>query len=350
MRFHRLCSLRSWWCAACTCQLPRRAGGTPASRSGPGPPRRPGVRVDSARAWDRFLRLDRRFPPLARHRGDLPAASRRRQTFLGPTQCSRPGCASGGADPGKAHGARGGSVLHASLRSTATCRYCRRAPRSRPTALGGWSTVAGGWARVDHREPLRASPPSGPDLAPDATARYAPAWTRCCRGRTPDSVYDPSCSSARAPRPRWSGGSTVTARAFLPLLPGWCWWIARSGALVLDLRRDARGPEREVLHKDNDAPAEPARPRPRTCGRAGRPGQLHRRRGPGLRFPGLNYEFYCAWHDRDSHRRAGLPLRGHHRFLPSELRCPYPNALWSGSPMIFGEGFCPGPGRGGPTS
>jgi Zn-dependent metalloprotease len=56
-------------------------------------------------------------------------------------------------------------------------------------------------------------------------------------------------------------------------------------------------------------------------------------------YAGLTYDFYNTKFGRDSLDGAGLPLRSTVRFCPDAANCPYENAYWNGSQMVYGDGF-----------
>ena len=58
-------------------------------------------------------------------------------------------------------------------------------------------------------------------------------------------------------------------------------------------------------------------------------------------FAGDTYDFFFSRFGRDSLDGQGLPLKSTVRFCPSQAAqdCPYPNAFWDGSQMVYGEGF-----------
>ncbi|MCU1400553.1 MAG: putative thermolysin family peptidase, partial [Acidimicrobiales bacterium] len=57
---------------------------------------------------------------------------------------------------------------------------------------------------------------------------------------------------------------------------------------------------------------------------------------------GITYGFYMSHFGRDSVDGAGLPLKSTVRFCypaSTGLACPYANAFWDGSQMVYGDGF-----------
>jgi Zn-dependent metalloprotease len=56
-------------------------------------------------------------------------------------------------------------------------------------------------------------------------------------------------------------------------------------------------------------------------------------------YSGDTYDFYNSHHGRDSLDDAGMTLVSTVRYCPDVFDCPYLNAFWSGSQMVYGEGF-----------
>src|SRR4030042_6213047 len=60
-------------------------------------------------------------------------------------------------------------------------------------------------------------------------------------------------------------------------------------------------------------------------------------------YLGDTYDFYMTYHGRDSIDNAGMNMVATVRYCDLLYAlfglCPYPNAYWDGSQMVFGEGF-----------
>ena len=56
-------------------------------------------------------------------------------------------------------------------------------------------------------------------------------------------------------------------------------------------------------------------------------------------YTGDTYNFFLTEHNRDSLDNAGITLTSTVRYCPNATKCPYPNAFWNGTQMVFGEGF-----------
>ncbi|MFQ5400495.1 MAG: M4 family metallopeptidase [Anaerolineae bacterium] len=56
-------------------------------------------------------------------------------------------------------------------------------------------------------------------------------------------------------------------------------------------------------------------------------------------FSGDTYNFYWTEHGRDSLDDAGMTLISTVRYCKSALSCPYANAFWNGTQMVYGEGY-----------
>ena len=55
-------------------------------------------------------------------------------------------------------------------------------------------------------------------------------------------------------------------------------------------------------------------------------------------YMGDTYDFFMNQHDRDSVDDAGMELVSTVRYCPNDSSCPYQNAFWDGTQMVFGEG------------
>jgi Zn-dependent metalloprotease len=56
-------------------------------------------------------------------------------------------------------------------------------------------------------------------------------------------------------------------------------------------------------------------------------------------YAGDTYDFYMSYHGRDSIDNAGMDLVSTTRYCPDAGNCPYVNAFWNGSQMVYGNGF-----------
>jgi bacillolysin len=56
-------------------------------------------------------------------------------------------------------------------------------------------------------------------------------------------------------------------------------------------------------------------------------------------YAGDTYDYYWTAHGRDSFDDAGATLISTVHFCPSPGECPYGNAFWNGTQMVYGEGF-----------
>jgi bacillolysin len=59
-------------------------------------------------------------------------------------------------------------------------------------------------------------------------------------------------------------------------------------------------------------------------------------------YMGDTYDFYFNEHGRDSVDDAGMTLISTVRYCPDAGNCPYANAFWNGSQMVFGDGYASG--------
>ena len=56
-------------------------------------------------------------------------------------------------------------------------------------------------------------------------------------------------------------------------------------------------------------------------------------------YAGDTYDFYWTNHNRDSLDGAGMALVSTVRYCSPTSTCPYPNAYWNGSQMVYGQGY-----------
>lgn len=56
-------------------------------------------------------------------------------------------------------------------------------------------------------------------------------------------------------------------------------------------------------------------------------------------FSGDTYDYFFNEHGRDSYDDKGTLLKSTVHFCPSPSSCPYANAFWNGTQMVYGEGF-----------
>lgn len=59
----------------------------------------------------------------------------------------------------------------------------------------------------------------------------------------------------------------------------------------------------------------------------------------GYDFSGDTYDYYFTQHGRDSYDGAGAMLTSTVHYCPSPSLCPYDNAFWDGTQMVYGDGF-----------
>lgn len=56
-------------------------------------------------------------------------------------------------------------------------------------------------------------------------------------------------------------------------------------------------------------------------------------------YSGDTYNYFKNVHARDSYDGAGAPLISTTHYCPESSSCPYQNAFWNGTQMVYGEGF-----------
>src|SRR5262249_44645095 len=59
----------------------------------------------------------------------------------------------------------------------------------------------------------------------------------------------------------------------------------------------------------------------------------------GFNFAGFTYDYYLNQHGRDSYNGAGAEIRSTTRYCPDAGHCPYANAFWNGTQMVYGLNF-----------
>ena len=112
---------------------------------------------------------------------------------------------------------------------------------------------------------------------------------------------------------------------------------AVTGAIVLHFNQVHTALNRSIYDNNND----PAAGLPGT-------GPVRTEGGPASAIADVNaaydysgntYDFYNSHHGRDSLDGAGMTLVSTVRYCPDAFDCPYLNAFWSGSQMVYGQGF-----------
>ena len=56
-------------------------------------------------------------------------------------------------------------------------------------------------------------------------------------------------------------------------------------------------------------------------------------------YLGDTYDYFWTQHGRDSWNGGGAALIATVHYCPNAASCPYQNAFWNGSQMVFGDGF-----------
>lgn len=112
---------------------------------------------------------------------------------------------------------------------------------------------------------------------------------------------------------------------------------AHLGAVALHFNQIATGKNRLIYDNNNDY----------TAGLPGN-GPVRTEGGPATGitdvdfaydYAGDTYDFYFNTHGRDSIDGAGMDLISTVRYCPNAGNCPYANAFWSGSQMVYGQGW-----------
>ncbi|MFN8167392.1 MAG: M4 family metallopeptidase [Candidatus Nanopelagicales bacterium] len=156
------------------------------------------------------------------------------------------------------------------------------------------------------------------------------------------SLYDPAILGAPA-QPGASGArlvwqAEVTGRTDLALRRQVI-LDATTGKKVLDLDLITEAKNRSVCDAQNQVAQIPCTSvvRGETDGPVASPDDVNK----AFDYAGATYDFYSTVLGRDSIDGAGLPLKSTVRYCPdlAARYCPYKNAFWNGSQMVYGDGF-----------
>jgi Zn-dependent metalloprotease len=117
------------------------------------------------------------------------------------------------------------------------------------------------------------------------------------------------------------------------------WVDAASGAPLLHFSQLTDGRDRQIYDADD----------PNDGVYGDLPGTLVRSEGEGptgdgdaddaYDYSGDTYDYFWSQHGRDSYDDAGATLISTVHFCPSAASCPFVNAFWNGTQMVYGEGF-----------
>lgn len=113
---------------------------------------------------------------------------------------------------------------------------------------------------------------------------------------------------------------------------------AASGTVALSFSTMAESKNRVVCDADNSATQYPCTMPARTEGNPPTAGDDADVRA-AFNYAGDTYDFYFARFGRDSLDGAGLQLKSTVDWCPAGGPCPYRNAFWDGSQMVYGDGF-----------
>ncbi|MGZ6993508.1 MAG: hypothetical protein ACXVKJ_20535, partial [Ilumatobacteraceae bacterium] len=178
------------------------------------------------------------------------------------------------------------------------------------------------------------------DLARNVAAKYDAVDINTVRASTPELwIYDPSLIGADGPpgtRLVWR----VEARTDLGDVDRLVLVDAHSGTVALQFNQREDALVRSVCDNANNPSGS------QTCSVPVRnEGGPPVASGTGAAdingaydLTGVTYDFYNAL-GRNSVDNAGLPLKSTVRFCDSSDPCPYANAFWNGSQMVYGQGY-----------
>jgi len=150
-------------------------------------------------------------------------------------------------------------------------------------------------------------------------------------------IFNPSLLDGGAFRPSrlaWF----VEARTFDRL--EYVWVDAETGAILLDFNQMPHSRNRLVYDAGSESSLPGAEARIEGEGATGDADT-----NDAYDFSGDTYDYYSIQHNRDSYDDAGAALISTVHFCPETeagsgiYDCPYANAFWNGSQMVYGEGF-----------
>lgn len=156
-------------------------------------------------------------------------------------------------------------------------------------------------------------------------------------GATTLAIYDPRLIGGPGPagaRLVWRTEVTARSATFDELAVV----DAQTGAVTLHFDTHAEAKNRQVCDRGNwpGAPQKCTAPYVRAEGDAPT-GIIDVDRA--YDFAGETYDFYLSKFGRDSLDNAGLPIKSTTRFCPDAQDCPFDNAFWDGTQMVYGAGF-----------
>jgi bacillolysin len=135
------------------------------------------------------------------------------------------------------------------------------------------------------------------------------------------------------------GGLGVTRLAWFVEVVGaglreYVWIDARRGIVLLRFSQLAEAKARQVYTASNGSVLPGL-----TLRSEGQPATGDPDADAAYDFSGDTYDYFLTRHGRDSFDGAGAAIVSTVHFCPKPDQCPYPNAAWTGSQMIYGEGF-----------
>ncbi|MCU1391669.1 MAG: putative thermolysin family peptidase [Ilumatobacteraceae bacterium] len=114
---------------------------------------------------------------------------------------------------------------------------------------------------------------------------------------------------------------------------------ARDGTIALQFDQTEAALNRSVCDNAESTTLPPTCTTPvRTEGQAP-VGAAHPDADNAYDLSGITYNFYKTQFGRDSVDNLGLPLKSTVRYCPDSSHCPYGNAFWNGSQMVYGQGY-----------
>ncbi len=178
------------------------------------------------------------------------------------------------------------------------------------------------------------------DLARNLTVKYDHIGAELLSASAPELwIYDPSLLGADGPpgaRLVWR----VDVRTELGDVDRLVLIDANSGAVALQFSQREDALNRSVCtNANNPALSETCSSPVRTEGGAPYGGAGAADVNSAYDLSGVTYNFYLSSFGRDGVDNLGLPLNSTVLYCRPSYPCPYANAFWNGSQMVYGQGF-----------
>jgi bacillolysin len=124
-----------------------------------------------------------------------------------------------------------------------------------------------------------------------------------------------------------------------PRLREYVWIDAQTGQLLLQINQLTDAKDRRI-YDGEDPPGTPYGDLPGTLARSeGQSATTDTDTDLAYQYSGDTYEYFFGEHGRDSFDGMGGTLVSTVHFCPNSASCPFQNAFWNGTQMVYGEGF-----------